>query len=192
MPASEFGLFGGIMMGARQGQATEDAKAHSPFVVLSLRDREGMRRMMPRILEGFAGKAASSLAQSEKREDTELVSIADLFAYAFVGNFLVIGLDAATTRYVVDSYLKGETLAANSHFKNYTRWQPRQVNGQLYLSPAFAESFKTWANSPSAHISDEARVFMTRVATIPNPLPTRSRTTVWVGCMRPTSRKASS
>jgi len=129
-----------------------------------------MRRMMPRILEGFAGKAAAALAQSEKREDTEIVSIANMFAYAFIGNFMVLGVDAATTRYVVDSYLKGETLAANPQFRNYTRWQPRQVQAHGYLSAAFADSYRNWANSSTAPISDEARMFLTRVSTNPQPI----------------------
>jgi hypothetical protein len=170
MPVSEFGLFGPPVSGPRQIEKDDATPPRTPFVVISLRDREGMKKMMPRILEGFAGKAASSLAQSEKREDTELVSIANMFAYAFVGNFLVIGVDAATTRSVVDSYLKGETLASTAHFRNYTRWEPRQLQAQLYLSPAFADGFRTWASSPSAHISDEARAYMTRVTTNPQPI----------------------
>lgn len=178
MPMSAFGMFGPPMTGPRPVQTKNDAESENgekpaprtPFVVISLRDREGMRRMMPRILEGFAGKAAAALAQSEKREDTEIVSIANMFAYAFVGNFMVIGVDAATTRYVVDSYLKGETLAANTQFKNFTRWQPQQVQAQGYLSSAFADSYRTWANSSTAPISDEARLFLNRVSTNPQPI----------------------
>lgn len=172
MQMSELGLLGPVVSGPRPVQTQDDSKTppRMPFVVISLRDREGMRRMMPRILEGFAGKAAAALAQSERRDDTELVSIAGMFAYAFVGNFLVLSPDAATTRYVVDSYLKGETLAADAAFRNYTRWHPRQVQAQAYLSPAFADSYRSWANSPSARISDEARALLTRVSTNPQPV----------------------
>jgi len=178
MPMGEFGLFGPPMSRPPAVQTNDQSKSEElakpaprmPFVVVSLRDREGMRRLMPKLLEGFAGKAAAALAQTERREDTELVSIANMFAYAFVGNFLVLSPEAATTRYVVDSYLKGETLAANPQFKNYTRWQPQQVQGHLYLSPAFAESYRTWANSPNAPISDEARLFLARVSTNPQPI----------------------
>jgi hypothetical protein len=178
MPMTGFGLFGMTMSGPRPVEPADDTKSEdaskpaprTPFIVISLRDREGMRRMMPRILEGFAGKAAAALAQTERREDTELVSIGNLFAYAFVGNFLVLGMDPATTRHVVDSYLKGETLAANVNFKNYTRWQPRQVQAHVYLSEALGDSYKDWANSPNAHISDEARMFLKRVSTNPQPI----------------------
>lgn len=172
MPMNNFGLIGLVIGGGGQVQPKEDPKTppRMPFIVLSLRDREGMRRMMPRILEGFAGKAAAALAQTERREDTELVSIANMFAYAFVGNFLVLSPDAATTRYVVDSYLKGETLSADAAFRNYTRWQPRQVQAHAYLSPAFAESYKSWANNASTRISDEARALLTRISTNPQPV----------------------
>ena len=85
--------------------------------------------------------------------------------------FWCLSADAATTRYVVDSYLKGETLAADRNFKNYTRWQPRQLHGQVYVSPALAETYRTWANNPNAQISDEARTFLTRVTTTaPQPI----------------------
>jgi hypothetical protein len=176
MQMGELGLFGPFMSAPRPIQPNNEAKSEDkpsprmPFIVLSLRDREGMRRLMPKILEGFAGKAAAALAQTERREDTELVSIAGAFAYAFVGNFLVLSPDAATTRHIVESYLKGETLAANTQFRDYTRWQPRQVQAHAYLSSAFADSYRTWANSASARISDEARLFLTRVSTNPQPI----------------------
>ncbi|HKS09349.1 MAG TPA: hypothetical protein VJS13_07360 [Pyrinomonadaceae bacterium] len=178
VPMGDFNMFGPPVRGPRPTQTKNDAASgdevkpapRTPFVVISLRDREGMQRLMPRIIEGFAGKAAAALAQSEKREDTEIVSIANMFAYAFVGNFIVLGVDAATTRYVVDSYLKGETLAANPQFKNSTRWQPRQVQAHAYLSSAFADTYKTWANSSTAPISDEARMFLTRATANPQPI----------------------
>ena len=175
LPVTEFNMFGpprsGPQPAASQTKADGSKPApRSPFFVISLRDREGMRRLMPKILEGFIGKAATSLAQTERREDTELVSYANMFAYGLVGNFLVLSPDAATTRHVVDSYLKGETLSADVHFKNYTRWQPRQVQGQVYVSPAFAESYRTWANSPTARISEEARAFLTRISMTPQPV----------------------
>lgn len=149
-------------------QSKDEAKKEStasppaPFLVISVRDKEAMRKLMPKIIQGFAGQAAA-LAQTEKREDTELVSFANMFAYAFVGDFLVLSTDAATTRHVVDSYLKGATLAADVQFRNYTRWQPHELQGQLYVSSGFVEGYKTWANNPNARISEEARMFFTHL-----------------------------
>ena len=153
---------------ARESEAKETARA--PFVVISIRDKEAMQRLLPKILEGFAGKAAAGLAQTERREDTELVSLAGMFAYAFVNNFLVLSNDPATVRHVVDSYLKGATLSADIPFRNYTRWQPHEVQGQVYVSGAFMENYKTWAATPEARISDEARAFFARLTTTPQPI----------------------
>ncbi|HVF23931.1 MAG TPA: DUF3352 domain-containing protein [Pyrinomonadaceae bacterium] len=173
LPATGFVPFGPPNLSPQpqpKKESEEAAVPKSPIVAISIRDREAVRQLLPKVLAGFGGKAAASLAQTERREDTELVSIANLFAYAFVGNFLVLSTDAAATRYVVDSYLKGETLSANPHFKNSTRWQPLQVQGQVYISPAVAESYKTWANSSSTHLTDEARNFITRLSANPQPI----------------------
>jgi hypothetical protein len=174
LPLKDYNPFGPPNSGPTP-QAKDEASSSTvtpltPFVVVSLRDKEAMRRLLPKIVEGFAGKSATSLAQTERRQDTELVSYANMFAYAFVGDFLVLSSDAATTRHVVDSYLKGSTLAADVQFRNYTRWQAHELQGQVYVSPAFMESYKTWANSPTARISDEARAFVTRVTATAQPI----------------------
>src|SRR6202008_1821819 len=82
----------------------------------------------------------------------------------------VISSDVAATRYVVDSYLKHETLSSDIQFKNSTRWQPRPLHGQLYISSALMEGFKTWAQQPSTQVNDQARVFLTRASTMAQPI----------------------
>src|SRR4030095_10891440 len=99
-----------------------------PVIAISLRDKEGVKLLVPKLLDALGMKGVAALAQTERREDTELVSFGD-FGYAFVGNFFVISADVASTRKVVDSYLKHETLSSNGQYKNYTRWQPRQLQG---------------------------------------------------------------
>jgi hypothetical protein len=142
----------------------------SPVILISLKDREGMRAFMPKLIESFGFKGASSFAQTERREDTEMVSYANLFAYAFVGNFLVISGDPAATRYVVDSYLKHETLSGEVNFRNYTRWQPRPSHGQIYISPALMESYKTWAEQPNMRVTDQVRAYLTRLTAMAQPI----------------------
>src|SRR6185503_12760428 len=93
----------------------------------------------------------SSFAQTERKEDTETVSYANLFSYAFVGNFLVLSSDPASVRKLVDSYLKHETLATDPQFRNSTRWQPRPAYGQLYISPALMESYRSWAEQTATN-----------------------------------------
>jgi hypothetical protein len=150
--------------------AEEAQNQRSVAILLSLKDKEGMRAMMPKLIESLTSKAVSSLAQTERREDTELVSYANAFAYAFIGNFLVLSPDIATTRHVVDSYLKHQTLAGDPNFRNYTRWQPRQVQGQVYISPSLMESYKKWSQQPTAPIDEQTRAFLTRFSIVPQPV----------------------
>jgi hypothetical protein len=121
-----------------------------------------VRALMPKIVEALGFKGASALAQAERKEDTEIVSYMNFFSYAFVGNFLVLSADSATVRQVVDSYLKHETLAGEINFKNFTRWQPRPAHGQLYISPALMESYKTWVEQTKL-LSDPTKAFLTQL-----------------------------
>ena len=141
-----------------------------PIVLLSVRDREGVKAILPKIVEAIGFKGASAFAQTETREDTEIVSYANAFAYAFIGNFLVLSSDAPTIRHVVDKYLNHETLAVDNQFKNYTRWQPRQLQGQVYISPALMASYRTWAQQPNTVITDQTREFLSRLSVIAEPV----------------------
>jgi hypothetical protein len=149
---------------------TNQPSEPSPIVAISLRDKEGMRRLLPRIVDGLGFKGASSLAQTERREDTEIVSYVDAFAYAFVGNFLVLSPDVKEIRHVVDSYLKHDTLSSETRFRNYTRWQPKQLQGVVYVSPALMENYSSWAAEPSSLLSEQTREFLTRLGSIAEPI----------------------
>ena len=155
---------------SKENAPEEPATGHGPIVAIAVKDRERLRALMPKLIESVGFKGASGLASTERREDTELVSYANVFAYAFVGNFLVLSSDAATTRNVVDSYLKNETLATDSEFRAFTHWQPRQLHGQFYISPALMESYRTWATQPTTRISDQTRNLFARLSTIPQPV----------------------
>jgi len=142
----------------------------SIVVALSLKDREGMKTLLPKIVESIGFKEMSSLAQTERREDTEIVSYGSFLSYALVGNFLVVSNEPTAVRHVVDSYLKHETLSSDPQFKNYNRWQPRQLQAQVYISPALMESYKHWAEEPSSLISDQTREFLLRLTAMPQPI----------------------
>lgn len=144
--------------------------AGSVVISIALKDKEGMRALLPKLIESLAFKGASAFAQTERREDTELVSYANVVAYAFIGNFLVISPDVKATRHVVDSYLKRQTLSGDIHFKNYTRWQPRQLQGQVYVSPSLMESYRTWIQQPTAQIDEPTRAFLTRFSIVAQPV----------------------
>jgi hypothetical protein len=157
---------------AKESGKDEPQTTRSPAVAIALRDKEGMRKLLPRIVESFAFKGASAFAQTERREDTEIVTYANILSYAFIGDFLVVSSDAAMTKHIVDSYLKGETLASEPHFKNYTRWQPRPSQGQIYISPALMESYRNWVNEPAAaaQIDEQTRAFLARLSIVAQPV----------------------
>lgn len=151
-------------------EVKEQQSKNAPVLAIAVKDKEALRALMPRIIEGLGFKGASALAQTERREDTEIVSYANMFSYAFVGNFLVVSGEPATTRNVVDSYLKHETLSADGQFRNSTRWQPKPQQGQLYISPALMEGYKVWAQQPSTVVSDQTRAFLVRASTVAQPI----------------------
>jgi len=105
---------------------------------------------------------ANLIAQSQRRDDTELVNFADAFAYAFVGDFVVISTTPAV-RHVIDSYLNHQTLSSNSSFRNFTRWQPRDMLGQIYVSPALMESYQKAAHDPSQTMAAAMRDYLMRL-----------------------------
>ena len=154
--------------GGKEKEAAPESP--SPIFAIAVKDREAVRTLLPRIIDSIAVKGASMLAQTEKRDDTEFVSYGDMFAYALIGNFLVIGPDGKAVRHVVDSYLNHETLSSSNNFRNYTRWQPRQVLGQVYVSPALMESYNSFARDATAQISDQLRDFLMMVSPLPQPV----------------------
>lgn len=154
----------------KENEKDQPANSQTPILAISVRDKERVRALLPKLIEGLGFKGANQFATTERRDDTEIVSYANLFAYAFVGNFLVLSADAATTRHVVDSYLKQETLASDVHYQTYTRWQPRQLQGQVYVSRSLMEGYRTWAALPTTRISDQMRNFMTSASLTSQPI----------------------
>ncbi|HEU4507070.1 MAG TPA: DUF3352 domain-containing protein [Pyrinomonadaceae bacterium] len=170
LPATGLDMFGmplGPMPSAAEGKPKPET---APVLLISLKDKEGVRALMPKLIDAFGFKGASALAQTERKEDTEIVSFVNVFAYGFVGNFLVLSSEPAAIRQVVDSYLSRETLAGDAQFRSYTRWQPRPAQGQIYISPALMESYKVWAESPNTHIGEQTRAFLTRLSAVGQPI----------------------
>jgi len=142
-----------------EGDSKEDKEKKGgdvfPMLLLSVKDREGARRVLPHVLDGLGMGEANLLAQVEKREDTELVNYAGIFAYAFVGDFVVIS-DAPTVRHVIDSFIKHQTLSSSSPFRNSRRWEPSRTLGQIYVSPALMEGYHDEIRKSSATGVDPA------------------------------------
>lgn len=159
-----------LVVGTATTPAAQPSPNAAPVLAIAVKDKEGLRALMPKLIDNFGFKGASSLMQTERREDTELVSFGNVFAYAFIANFIVLSSDATSIRYVVDSYLKHQTLASDIQFKNSTRWQPRPLHGQLYISPALMEGYRKWANQPSTQVSEQVRAFLQRASTVAQPI----------------------
>ncbi|HLA12774.1 MAG TPA: DUF3352 domain-containing protein [Pyrinomonadaceae bacterium] len=152
-----------FIRGARQsGENTSATKppAINPILAISIKDREATRQLITRMIKGLGLEFANLFAHTERRDDTEVISYAGVFSYAFIGDFLVSSTDPKQVSRVVESYLKRETLGSSSDFRNFTRWQPRQVLGQLYISPAVADISAIFDPKSSAGLDPKLRDFM--------------------------------
>jgi hypothetical protein len=142
----------------------EPAKANNnPIIAISIKDRDAVSKVIPKLIEAAGLKGANLLAQTEKRGNAEIVSYAGAFSYALIDNFLVVSVDPKQTRHVVDQYLANQTLSSDSRFKNFTRWQSRQLLGQIYVAPAIVEQLTIGNN-------DKLREFLLRMNPVIDPV----------------------
>jgi hypothetical protein len=147
----------------------QKAAENYPVLLISIKDRDAARPLLPRVFNGLGIGEANLIAQTEKRGDTELVNYAGVFAYAFVGNFLVIS-EAATVRRVIDANVNNQTLSSNSAFRNFRRWQPRQILGEVYVSPALMEGYQDEIRKQSAKVDEKMRDFLMQLSPTANAI----------------------
>ena len=143
---------------AKQDQNKKN-KETLPILLIAVKDREAAQRLMPRVLDGLGIGEANLIAQVEKREDTEMVNYAGIFAYAFVGNFVIIS-EAATVRRVIDANLNHQTLSSNTVFRNSRRWQSNRTLGQIYVSPALMEGYQEQIRKEAGTMDPAMRDFL--------------------------------
>ena len=134
-----------------------------PIFLIGIRDRDAARRLMPRVFEGLGIGEANFLAQTERRGDSEIVSYAGIFSYAFVGNFLVLS-DSETVRKVADANTNRTTLAANNTFRSSRHWQPRQTLGEIYVSPVLMEGYQEQIGKQAASMDQAMRDFLMKLS----------------------------
>jgi hypothetical protein len=127
--------------GSAAGRQTRSAEAQEAragaVLLLSLNNPEGMRKMLPRLLEAVGMKSPLDPGKTETRADIEINSYAGISA-AFMNNYLALSNDPAALRHFVDG--GQQTLISSQSFRNATGWQPRQKLGSVYVSPALMES----------------------------------------------------
>ncbi|HVQ40412.1 MAG TPA: DUF3352 domain-containing protein [Pyrinomonadaceae bacterium] len=141
-----------------------------PIIAVAVKDKEGVKRLIPKLIEALGAKGANMFAQTEKRGDTEITSYAGMFSYAFVGDFLVLSTDPTAARHVADSFLEHQTLSSNSSFRNSSRWQPRQVQGQVYVGPGLIERYYPMNGNPAAPVNEKMREFLTQMNPVIEPV----------------------
>jgi hypothetical protein len=157
----------GSATGNEPAKAETETRGASPVVVISLTDKKALEELLPRALEAVGVKGVSEQQLIEKHGDVDLLTFTNGSA-AIIGRFLVVSPDAATMRWIVDAYNRGETLANNEAFRNAAGWQERQVLGQIYVSNALLKDMFTDVNKSVEDIDDPAlRVYLTRLD--PNP-----------------------
>ena len=130
-----------------------------PIILIGVKDREAMRRLMPKVMVGLGIGEANLLAQTEKHGDAEIVNYAGMFAYGFVGDFIVIS-DTAGVRRVVDANEGHQTLSSNTVYRNSKRWQSGRTLGQVYVSPALMEGYHEQIRKEAATLEPAMRDFL--------------------------------
>jgi hypothetical protein len=130
-----------------------------PVILIGVKDREAMGRLMPKILVGLGIGEANLLAQKERHGDAEIVNYAGMFAYGFVGDFVVIS-DAAGVRRVADANEGHQTLSSNTVYRNARRWQSGRTLGQVYVSPALMEGYHEQIRKEAASLEPAMRDFL--------------------------------
>ncbi len=139
-------------------QNQKDA-ATFPIVLIAVKNRDAVRKLMPKVLEGLGMGEANLLARNEKHGDAEIVNYAGLFAYGFVGDFIVLS-DSASVRRVVDAHVNNQTLSSNSVYRNARRWQSSRTLGQFYVSAALMEAYHEQIRKEAGSMEADMRDFL--------------------------------
>src|SRR6185503_20116270 len=95
------------------------------------------------------------------------VTYAGALAYAFVDRFMVLSPSVVGVRNVVDSYVNHNTLSTNTHFRNLTRWQPRETQGQFYVAPSVMAGYHELARNPGVQMDAGMREFVAKLSPAP-------------------------
>ena len=161
---NQFGMFGV----PSPKTSSDDPKAEKqpdafPIVLIAIKDREAARRLMPRVMDGLGLGAANLLAQKERRGEAEIVNYAGVFAYGFIGNFLVIS-DANTVRRVADANTNRQTLSSNNVFRSARHWQPKATLGEIYVSPALMEGYQQQVGKMASTMDSAIRDFLLQLS----------------------------
>jgi hypothetical protein len=140
-----------------------------PIFVIAVKDKDAVRRLIPKLVESLGVKGANLLAQTERKDETEITTYANVVSYAFIGDFLILSPEPDATKRAVASYLKGETLSANTHFRNASRWQSRQLLAQVYMAPELVPRYGLMGNMTGS-VDEKVAELLSRMTPTVEPL----------------------
>lgn len=138
---------------SRGGGAPSSPSAPNIVVLVALKDKETIKRILPRVLLALGMRKPNESAQPSKRKDVEMMSFGQ-FSLAFVGNFLAVSPSATSIEHLADASANGQTLASIEDFRTSTRWQPRQSLGQVYVSRSLFKSLLADARAAAEQGAD--------------------------------------
>ncbi|HYO62851.1 MAG TPA: hypothetical protein VER08_04260, partial [Pyrinomonadaceae bacterium] len=146
---------------APSASATPPPPVQRNFVVIiPVRDKAKLEGIFPRVLRAFSFVRPKESPPVLKQGGTEVFTFGSL-SFAFVGNNLVAAPDAESVRSVIAAHTDGQTLVGVPDFRAATRWQPRQVIGQLYVSGNLLKGVFTEAREMVERETDPAtRLFL--------------------------------
>jgi hypothetical protein len=132
----------------------------SPVVFISLRNKDTLQSLLPRLLTVLGLVQGGATEPSTKSGGVEIMNFGGV-ALAFIGNYIAAAPDAASLRHVALAYAEGQTLAASENFRRAMSWQPKQVLGQVYVSNGFLKSsFTREMKNVEQSADDESRALL--------------------------------
>lgn len=139
-----------------------------PLMLISVLNKEALEGRVAPVLELLGVKSAAEKVRLEKQGAIQ-INVYSKVSFAFVDNYLVLAPDAADVRRVIVAQTQGKTLAANRDFHSYTRWQPRNQLGQIYLS---SEIMKGIIDDLMGELGrdEKAKLFFEQLSPAPEPI----------------------
>ncbi|HVF48561.1 MAG TPA: hypothetical protein VNA19_00660 [Pyrinomonadaceae bacterium] len=134
-------------------QTTPPARPAGPVALISLRDKDTLQRILPRVLLALGMKRPNDAGQNLKQNGIEITNFGR-GALAFIDNYLALAADTESIRRVIAAHAGGQTLASTAEFRTATRWQPRPSLGQVYVSGALLKSVFANAKGIAEQSSD--------------------------------------
>lgn len=138
---------------------TETLRLESPVILISLKNRQAVEALLPRLLPLIQLSMGSS-PTTVKSGDTQITALGG-GAFAFIGDMLALSPDITSLRYVAEAHKEGRTLSSVEAFRRATSWQPRQALGQAYISNDFLKGILAGERKDAEKFADaEARSFL--------------------------------